>query len=182
MIGRTFLTLVAAVMVPALPLAASEGAFQTGPVFADFAPVAKVEDALAVPATMKFKVAFDVATAADAGKLNRTIESAGRFINMHVASGIAENQIKLAIVVHGGAAFDLTTADFYSARKAGAKNGNIDAIRQLQEHGVKFYLCGQSAAAHGITKSDLLPGVELSLSAMTTHAMLQQEGYTLNPF
>jgi len=28
----------------------------------------------------------------------------------------------------------------------------------------------------------LLPGVEMALSAMTAHAILQQEGYTLNPF
>jgi len=29
---------------------------------------------------------------------------------------------------------------------------------------------------------DLLPNVEMALSAMTAHALLQQDGYTLNPF
>ena len=33
-----------------------------------------------------------------------------------------------------------------------------------------------------VTNDDLLPGVELALSAMTMHALLQQKGYTLNPF
>jgi len=27
-----------------------------------------------------------------------------------------------------------------------------------------------------------LPGVTMALSAMTAHALLQQDGYTLNPF
>jgi hypothetical protein len=35
---------------------------------------------------------------------------------------------------------------------------------------------------YDIGKDDLLPKVELSLSAMTTHAQLQSQGYTLNPF
>ena len=39
-----------------------------------------------------------------------------------------------------------------------------------------------SAAAYGVAKGDLIPGVELALSAMTAHAQLQQAGYTVNPF
>ena len=37
-------------------------------------------------------------------------------------------------------------------------------------------------SAHGVAKADLIPGVELALSAMTAHAQLQQAGYTVNPF
>jgi hypothetical protein len=33
-----------------------------------------------------------------------------------------------------------------------------------------------------IAPEDLLPGVTIGLSAMSTHALLQQQGYTLNPF
>jgi len=36
--------------------------------------------------------------------------------------------------------------------------------------------------AFDVGKDDLLPGVERVLSAMTLHALLQQQGYTLNPF
>jgi len=90
--------------------------------------------------------------------------------------------IQLAIVVHGGAAFDLTNQEFFAAHKDGRKNASAAAIAQLQDHGVQIYLCGQSAAAHGITNADLLPGVKMSLSAMTAHALLQQQGYTINPF
>jgi intracellular sulfur oxidation DsrE/DsrF family protein len=46
---------------------------------------------------------------------------------------------------------------------------------------VRVILCGQSAAARGIEMSDLVEGTEIELSAMTAHAVLQQNGYTLNP-
>lgn len=156
--------------------------FKTGPVFEDFGPVAEVQPDIKLADNTQFKIAFDVAKKADPGSLNRTIESAARFINMHVAAGVAQENIKLAIVVHGGASHDLTRDAIYSARNDGATNGSAIAIATLQEHGVEFRLCGQSAAAHKIAKSDLLPGVKMDLSAMTAHALLQQQGYSLNPF
>ena len=47
---------------------------------------------------------------------------------------------------------------------------------------VSTIVCGQSAACYGVKTDDLLPGVEMAVSAMTAHALLQQQGYTLNPF
>jgi intracellular sulfur oxidation DsrE/DsrF family protein len=47
---------------------------------------------------------------------------------------------------------------------------------------VQLLVCGQSAAYCDVKSDDLLPGVEMALSAMTAHALLQQQGYTLNPF
>jgi hypothetical protein len=34
----------------------------------------------------------------------------------------------------------------------------------------------------GVGTSDLIEGVEMALSAMTAHAVLQRQGYALNPF
>ncbi len=166
----------------AQPTAAQMENFKTGPVFEDFGATAPVQMDEPVAKDTLFNIAFDVSTAADPDKINRTIESAARFINMHVAAGVPEENIQLAIVVHGGAAFDLTNQEFFAAHKDGRENASAAAIAQLQDHGVQFYLCGQSAAAHGITNADLLPGVKMSLSAMTAHALLQQQGYTINPF
>ncbi|WP_373490383.1 DsrE family protein [Parasphingorhabdus sp.] len=166
----------------AQPASAQMENFKPGPVFEKFGPVATIQADEALPSEVEFNIAFDVAQAADPDKLNRTIESTARFINMHVAAGVPEENISLAVVVHGGAAFDLTSQEFFAARKDGRQNASAAAIAQLQDHGVTFYLCGQSAAAQGIDKADLLPGVIMSLSAMTAHALLQQQGYTINPF
>ena len=47
---------------------------------------------------------------------------------------------------------------------------------------VRVILCGQSAAAYDVKNDELVNGVEVELSAMTAHALLQQKGYTMNPF
>ena len=131
----------------------------------------------AIPPSQQFRVAFDVSVGADKGTLNRRIESAARFLNMHAAAGVPLENIELAVVVHGTASLDLTTDERY-----GGANANAGLVAALQKAGVRVIMCGQSAAARGISADDLLPGVELALSAMTAHALLQQAGYTLNPF
>ena len=166
----------------AQPASAQMENFKPGPVFEKFGPTAPVQTSEPVAKDSVFKISFDVAKAADPDKINRTIESAARFINMHVAAGVPEENIHLAVVVHGGASLDLTNQEFFAAHKDGAGNASAAAIAQLQDHGVTFHLCGQSAAAHGITNADLLPGVRMALSAMTAHALLQQQGFTINPF
>ena len=157
-------------------------AFTTGPVFEDYGPTAPVKTTTEIPADAEFKIAFDVAAGADAGKLNRTLESAARFINMHVKAGVPLENIKIAVVVHGKASEDLLGADEYAKRRDGAENANIALIAALVDSGMRVILCGQSAAAYGITNDMLALGVEMALSAMTAHALLQQEGYTVNPF
>ena len=182
--ARTAITLAATLAVT--PLAAqSDGppaGFGPGPVITEFGPIASLESYAPVPADATFAVAFDVAEAAEPGSINRTLVSAARFINMHAEAGVDPTNIRLTVVVHGGAALDLTRQEVYAARKGGAENANAAAITTLLENNVRIILCGQSATAHGISNEDLLPGVEMALSAMTAHALLQQEGFTLNPF
>lgn len=167
-------TLIVGLALMASPLAAQDmSAFATGPVFADFGPHAPVEGIGTAAAETEFAIAFDVSDAAEAGKRNRGFESAARFINMHVAHGVAEENIRLAVVVHGKAVNDLL---------ARGDNASAAMVEALLDHGVRFIVCGQSAVAYGVTQDRLVPGVEMALSAMTAHALLQQAGYTVNPF
>jgi len=146
--------------------------FTTGPVFDDFGPVADVDLDVAVPADVALRHSFDTSTQAEDGELNRTLESAARFINMHARAGVDEDRIDVAVVVHGKAVYDVS----------GEAPASAALVAALVEHGVKIYVCGQSAAYYGVATDDLLPGVEMALSAMTMHALLQRQGYTLNPF
>lgn len=168
----------------AAPAAAQDmSAFTMGPVFEEFGPVADIPDPdFQIPEGMEFKVAFDVATPAEAGKLNRGFESAARLINMHDRIGTEPMNNTAAVVVHGKALFDLLNDEAWAGRGKGEVNPSAEAVRQMIDQGVRFILCGQSAAAYGVKKEDLLPGVELALSAMTAHAVLQGQGYTVNPF
>ena len=146
--------------------------FTTGPVFEDHGPVADVETTVDVPADTTLRHVFDVGTRAEEGQPNRTLVSAARFINMHARAGVDPERIEVAVVVHGKAIYDVS----------GEAPGSAELVAALIDHGVKIYVCGQTAAYYDVTSDNLLPGVELALSAMTMHALLQQKGYTLNPF
>jgi intracellular sulfur oxidation DsrE/DsrF family protein len=178
---RLFLAAILTVSLPAFALAGPTD-FKTGPIIEGFGPAATVAEAQALPENAHFKVAFDTSKGSDGDALNQTLESAARFINMHGAAGVKPKNIDVAVVIHGGAAFDLLTADAHKARRDGAENPNIVLIDALTDAGVRILLCGQTAAYRNITKAELLPHVEIALSAMTAHAQLQQSGYTLNPF
>jgi intracellular sulfur oxidation DsrE/DsrF family protein len=158
----------------------SAAEFSAGPVFQDYGKKVVVEG-VDFNANTQFKVAFDVAKGAEPGKLNRQFDSLARFINMHVASGVEAANIELALVVHGSATLDLLADPAYQ-QKQGAKNANIALLNALMANQVRVIVCGQSAAAHGYANEAFLPGVEVALSAMSAHALLQQQGYTLNPF
>ncbi len=152
-------------------------AFRDGALIEGYGKIADVPDAAAIPKDALFKVSWDLAKAAESGELNRGLDTVARFMNMHHVAGIPVKQLQLAVVVHGGAHRDLLGKAAY-----GGANPNAPLIAQLVDHGVLVTLCGQTAAWYGVTGDDLLPGVTMSLSAMTAHALLQQRGYTLNPF
>ncbi len=165
---------------------AAEDVFTVGPVFGEYGPVAEVETTTELSGDEHFRISFDTNTAADLGELSRTLVSAARFINMHVRAGVPVENIDLAVVIHGKAVYDVTNAERYKSAKADGNadvvNMNAVLVQALLETGVQVIVCGQSAAYYDVHKDDLLPGVQMELSAMTAHALLQQDGYTLNPF
>ena len=166
----------AALFALAMPALAGPEAFQPGMVVPDFGKYAPVEG-MELPADTVLKVAFDIGEAGPADGISRRLETPARFINMHAAAGVDPANLHVAIVVHGAASADLLTDE---AR--GSVNPNAKLISELLAAGATIQLCGQTAAGRDISAEDLLPGVTIVLSAMTAHALLQQDGYTLNPF
>ncbi|WP_160152450.1 DsrE family protein [Microbulbifer sp. ALW1] len=155
--------------------------FSKGPVIENYGAVAEVKQSSPLTGKEHFKVVFDVADQGDKEKANRRFESLARFLNMQARAGVPPEQIELALVVHGKAGLDLL-ANKQFEEKFGGKNPNAPLLAALQEQGVQVYLCGQSAAYYEIDNAHLLPGINMALSAMTANALLQQQGYTLNPF
>ena len=166
----------AALFTLTMPAFAGPEAFQPGTVVPSFGAVAPAPGT-DLPADTEFKVAFDVTEAGPEDGVSRGLESPARFLNMNAAAGVPAENMKVAIVVHGGAWVDLLTDE---AR--GSANPNAPLIAELVTAGATIELCGQTAAMRDVSPDDLLPGVTIALSAMTAHALLQQEGYTLNPF
>jgi intracellular sulfur oxidation DsrE/DsrF family protein len=162
-------------------VSAGPEAFSKGPVFPNFGENTLIEGGLVDAKSQQFKVLFDVSKKNDGDAPHRSLNTVARFINMHVRAGVPIDNIAVAIVVHGEASFELIENGAYQQRFT--KNNPSNALLgQLLAAGVRVILCGQSASHHDIQRKDLVSGVELSLSAMTANALLQQAGYTLNPF
>ncbi|MEZ9197535.1 DsrE family protein [Shewanella sp. 10N.286.54.B9] len=171
----------ASLLMCSFNLMAGSDAFKPGPVLKDYGKIADVETSVTIPKEMQFKVVFDMSKAAEPGKVNRSLDTLARFINMHVSNGVALDDIDLMMVVHGSAVKDFTQEKFYQSIQ-GKPNANAELINQLTKIGVKFNLCGQSAAYYDVSLPLLLPRVDMALSAMTAHAIAAKEGYSLNPF
>jgi intracellular sulfur oxidation DsrE/DsrF family protein len=177
---RAALALILLAATPAL--AQERSGFGPGPVLPDVGPIAPVDSDLPIPKGTKLKIAFDLHSKAEPGGLSRQIETAARTLNMHVAAGVPQKDVQIVLIAHGPAAMDLLNPDAYGKRNERKANGSLDAVKKLLGTGVEIYLCGQTAASQKISKADLIPGVKMSLSAITAHALYQQRGYTLNPF
>ncbi|MEM9647607.1 MAG: DsrE family protein [Bacteroidota bacterium] len=156
---------------------------KAGPVVTDFGKVYHIENPdFKVETEREYKAVIDVTGSWDEHeKRNALIETAARFLNMHAQSGVPAEQLKVAIVVHGGATKDVIANTAYQ-RKFGANNPNLGLIQALLEIDVPVIICGQSANYRGISREELIPGVQLSLSAMTALVHLQSEGYQLIKF
>jgi intracellular sulfur oxidation DsrE/DsrF family protein len=170
-------------MVLLLPLTTSAAPedFSKGPIFKNYGENTAVQGGLVSPKHQRFKVVFDISDQAQGGTTNRNFNSVARFINMHVRAGVPKANIEVAMIVHGKASNDLMSDKAYS-NKFNQTNPSSELVNLLAGSGVTIYLCGQSASYHSIRRADLNQNVALSLSAMTINALLQQQGYTLNPF
>lgn len=174
------LCLLGALVAIATPAWAGMEQFKQGPVITNAGAVARVDSDLPLAAGLDYKVDFDIGKGTPA-EVNMDLDSVARLINMLAASGVPMSKIHPAVVVWSAGMFDVTKQARYGKEYGGAINPNMALVAELIAKGVPIYVCGQSAAQHDVLKSDLLPGVKMALSGMTTHAMLHQQGYLVNP-
>ena len=149
-----------------------------GQVIKDFGVTYEVPNPdLATEIDSEFKVIFDVDKSSDdKSEVNRYIEVAARFLNMHVNAGMKPEQLKAAMTIHAGAAQDVLNNDVYKA-KYGVDNPNFKLINALSEAGVDIIICGQSAAKNNMSREDINPNVKIALSATTALIQYQNKGY-----
>lgn len=150
--------------------------FGPGDVIPDYGPVAKVETDITVTPDTELKLLFDLYSSPEEAELNPGLTRVARLVNLHGEGGVEPARLKVALVLHGPAIWDVT-----SEGKDGTGNPNAALVQALGENGVRFVVCGQAAAKMGVEKADLLPGVDVALSAMTAHALFQGDGYALIP-
>ena len=174
-----FLLLILSQTASAQPLYPPEA----GPVIAPWGAVFDMEDLdFETPTDRRYRVVFDIASApAQDDGLNAQINTVARFLNMHARAGVPVENMEVAVVLHGGAGKYVLNSEAYEARY-NASHTNLPLMKALNEAGVQFYICGQTAVNRGFAPEDRTPVVKVALSAMTALLSLQQEGYQLIAF
>lgn len=171
----------AATAMPAL-LAAQAGVQRSGPIINSGGQSFAVESpTFDVPAGHVFKVLFEV-NRADTTGIADQLNTMARFYNIHGRHGIAVDRLQGAAVFHGSGWTALLSDEAYGARFSGKKNPNGALVSELLKNGARLVLCGQTAGSRGIKREELLPGVQVALSAMTAFNVFEAQGYRFNPW
>ena len=156
---------------------------ESGPIITGYGEVWSIEnpDFKTYP-SKEYKAVFDIMNTPETpDQLNRSIETAARFLKMHAKSGVPLTNLKIALVVHNKSTKDILKNSEYKSR-FDTDNPNEELIKKLLDAGVTVVLCGQSSIARNVPVSDTIDGVELALSAMTALIQLQDDGYRLIKF
>ena len=152
----------------------------TGPYIPNHGAVWKVENrTIPLKSNYDYKIVFDItSTSNDPSVKNRYIDSAARFFNMLGQNGIPKENIHVALIIHSSASKDVMNNEWYQA-KYSTNNPNINLIAELIDADADVIFCGQSSFTRKMPKENLIEGVDLSLSALTSLVEYQSDGYQL---
>jgi intracellular sulfur oxidation DsrE/DsrF family protein len=113
--------------------------------------------------------------------VNQQIGTMARFYNLHARHGVPKENLHGAAIVHGTGWMAMLTDEAYQ-RRYGRPNPSKALVEELIANGARFAVCGQTAAFRGVSRDELLPGVQLAISAMTALNVFYAEGYRLQPW
>jgi intracellular sulfur oxidation DsrE/DsrF family protein len=151
------------------------------PLVPGYGKVAPVENPGVKPdPALDYKVVMSVTKAGEAGEPPPALEKAARLANLLAQSGVPAGHRHIVVVLHGPATAAVLTAAGMTARGKGA-NPSQALIAELEAAGVRVDVCGQALAAAKIARGEVLPDVQVDLSALTTLSTLQLKGYALIP-
>jgi intracellular sulfur oxidation DsrE/DsrF family protein len=90
----------------------------------------------------------------------------------------SQTPISIIAVFHGAAGYMLLNDQAYNAARTSDKGNPFkEQILALQQEGVQFEECGQTARNKGWVNADLLPGVKVDTGANLRIVQLVQDGY-----
>lgn len=147
-----------------------------------FGSIAPIPDAANLPQrSTRYRVIFAVSRSGDSPKkVNPSLEKVARFLNLLGSQGISTAAGDVNVIIFGPATPLVLTDDAYRSR-FGTDNPNLPLIRALNKAGVSVHVCGQALHAQNIAASAASSEIVTDLSAMTTIATLELNGWVLLP-
>jgi intracellular sulfur oxidation DsrE/DsrF family protein len=128
-----------------------------------------------------YKVVFALTRAGDTPQdVSPSLLRVARTVNLYVSAGVPLNHLKFVAVAYGPATPSVLDDEHYKA-KFNVPNPNLALIHKLHAAGVDVAVCGQAVIESKFEYAWIAKDVTLSLSALTTITVLQQQGYALMP-
>ena len=126
---------------------------------------------------VEYKVVFSVAANAKPDEIHPTLKTIALYLNTLAHNGVPANHRHIAAVFHQGGGDAVLANEVYKTRHDGMDNPNIAILQQLKQTGVELRVCGQGLLGKKLEPSQVLPGVQVDLWAMTTMVNLQLRAY-----
>ncbi len=132
--------------------------------------------------TLDYNIVIEIATPSDnPDSTNWALYNVSRLVNLHVMGGVPKEKLHVVLAIHGGAAFSVMNNKSYK-EKYGVDNPTLKLFKELDQAGVKMFVCGQSLMARKIDHLKMVPEVKVATSALTTLTTYQLKGYAVLRF
>ena len=153
------------------------------PVIKNFGGIFEVPDATAKPnPEIDYKIVVELMSGSEKpDELNSSLNNIARLINLHAIGGVPKEKITIVVAIHGEASYSIMNNEAYK-EKYKTSNPNLELYKELQEAGVKMFICGQSLLGRSIDRTKLIPQVKIATSMLTTVTTHQLMGYAILKF
>jgi intracellular sulfur oxidation DsrE/DsrF family protein len=149
------------------------------PVIPGYGEVTPVEGAGEKPdPAVDYKVVLNATKGGGAEAPPPFLDKAAKVANLLGQSGVPAEHRHVVVILQAAATTAVLNDKGLKARGL-KRNPSAELIAKLNAAGVSVRVCGQALAGAGIGRDEVLPGVQVDLSALTTVAALQLRGYAL---
>lgn len=166
-----------------LSLTAAYGQGMINPTVKGFGGIMDAPHAIEKPDPNKeYKIVIDIATGSNNAKSPfYSLINVARLMNLHAMGGVPKENMKVAIVIHGGAIWSVLNNEDYKA-KYEVDNPHIALFQELKEAGVEIFVCSQSLLGRSIDHETIVKEVEVATSMLTVMTTYQLNGYAALKF
>lgn len=153
------------------------------PVIKNYGGIFDVPDAVEKPdPNLDYKIVIELTSGSEKpGELNSSLNNIARLINLHAIGGVAKEKLTIVVAIHGEASYSIMNNEAFQEKYKTA-NPNLELYKELQEAGVKMFICGQSLIGRSIDPTKITPQVKIATSMLTTLTTHQLNGYAVLKF
>ncbi len=149
------------------------------PLIPGYGEVTPVENAGEKPdPAVDYKVVLNATKGGAADAPPPFLDKAAKVANLLAQSGVPAEHRHVVVIMQGGATSAVLNEKGLKAHGM-TRNPSADLIAKLNAAGVSVRVCGQALAGAKIARDEVLPGVQVDLSALTTVTALQLRGYAV---